>query len=112
MYIPNSAKQKIKKVFYDKVLSTYEIPSHLDDEGGKVQGDPIFKGNFKGNVIHDLKAVQETYGLGQDANIVISTDSDLAKVNDKISYRDVGYKVIEIKPFDSHRLIIGKLYGD
>jgi hypothetical protein len=112
LYIPNSAKRKIKKVFYDKVLSTYEIPSHLDDEGGKVQGDPIFKGNFKGNVIHDLKLVQETYGLTYEAGLAVSTDSELVVPDDLISYQGVKYKIKEIKLFDSYKLVVGVLYGD
>ena len=100
----------IASVFYDKTVKVLESVTETDSEGGVISKGITEIDSFKGNVsFGNCKKIQEDFGLDYDIDIVITTDTaDLFKKY--LKYNDVVYAVTDIKPFDSHVLILGKVW--
>lgn len=108
MYIPNKMKKKIADIFYDKTVSVMTRIVTTDAEGGVNDKGLEITSSFKGNVnFSNCKQIQEDYGLDYEINVAITTSTDsVVAINDIISYENVVYKVTDILPFDSHKLVV------
>ena len=108
MYIPRQMKNKIASVFYDKTVSIMTREVTIDAEGGVSDKGLEVSSSFNGNVsFSNCKQIQEDYGLDYEIDIAISTDTDVSvAINDIISYESVIYKVTDILPFDSHKMVV------
>ena len=102
-------KKQIAKAFYDKEVSVLEQKTITDAEGGvNTKGYDVIR-SFKGNVsFSNCKQIQEEYGLDYNIDISITTDDTSVKINDIIKYQDIIYNVTDVKPSDSHVLIVAK----
>ena len=108
MYIPKTMTNKIASTFYDKTVEVLEKTTTVDAEGGVTSTGTDVIDSFKGNVsFANCKAIQEEYGLDYNIDISITTNYNLLKLNDIISYDNVFFIVTDILRSDSHILIVG-----
>ena len=133
MKIPNSFKEAIASNFYDKTFSLYERRSVVEDDGGTYE-EKVFLKDFVGNVTTvNKETMRKDYGLDIDGEVLISTheelDLKLANFLDgcyeinpttffpvkegKVYFEGylVGnYHIVKVLPYDSHTVLIGKLW--
>lgn len=109
MNIPNSFKNKISEVFYDKLIKILNITQSIDDEGWAGDSSSTEKLSFYGNVtFKDLKILEEEQGLKEEVNIAVSCSTTVSVVvGDVIEYNGTKYRVIEAIPYDSHKMLLG-----
>lgn len=108
MYIPKTMKKKIADAFYDKTVSVLRKAITTDAEGGVVSKGYETISEFKGNVsFSNCKAIQEQYGLEYQIDISITTLPETEiNIDDMIKYNDVIFKVTDVLPNDSHKLVV------
>ena len=111
MYIPQIMKTKIANIFYDKSVDVLTSEVNMDAEGGVNNKGYDVRDTFKGNVnFSNCKQIQEDYGLDYNIDVSITTNYNGLKLNDLIKYKDVIYKVTDIKVSDSHILVIATVW--
>ena len=112
MYIPKQMKNSISKIFYDKTVSIMTREVTVDAEGGVNDKGLQISSNFKGNVsFSNCKQIQEDYGLDYEINIAITTSTEeIVAINDIIQYENVIYKVTDVLPSDSHKLVVAVIW--
>lgn len=108
MYIPNQMKNKIASVFYDKEVNIMNKVISTDAEGGVINRGLVVQSSFNGNVsFSNCKQVQEDYGLDYEIDITITTAvEETVAIDDIIQYNDVIYKVTDVLPSDSHKMVV------
>ena len=111
MFIPQTMKNEIAKVFYDKEIHLMNKSVEKDAEGGvKTKGYTVAD-VFKGNVsFSNCEKIQEEYGLDYKVDITITTDYTGVKKTDLLSYDKVLYEVKGIYINDSHVRILGAIW--
>lgn len=108
MRIPNSFKTKIAETFYDKNIKILSKTNSVDEEGWSGDISSTEVSNFYGNVrFNNLAELREDYGIKEDIDIVITTDSTV-ELGDILEYGGVEYRVVNAIPYDSHNLIFAK----
>lgn len=108
MNIPNSFKEKIKSVFYDKTVETCEISTATDAEGhvSREVGDSI--SSFTCNVSYDrLDEVKEEYGIEEKIDIKISTQETISSET-ILKYEGEYFEIVKNIPYDAYNLILGR----
>lgn len=111
MYIPKTMSKAISRAFYDKTIKVLDSVKETDSEGGVTNKGIAEIDSFKGNVnFSNCKKIQEDYGLDYDIDISVTTDYRKELLNKFIKYNNVVYSVTDVKPYDSHVLVIGKLW--
>jgi hypothetical protein len=109
--IPQNFKTAIKKHFYDKEISLYSTEEVVDADGGANLGTLTVTSTFLGNInFSKLDKVQKDYGIDDQIDAVITTDS-LIDLDSIVGYDSRKYRVIRSIPFDSHTLLIVKLWS-
>lgn len=85
----------------------YSDSNVVDDEGWSRDDDASSTGTFLANVRTDkLAEVQESYGIREDINIIISCAATVTSDNgDILGYSGQKYRVVEAISFDSHKLL-------
>ena len=108
MYIPKSMTKAIANAFYDKSIDVLSNRVVIDAEGGVTNKGLATVSSFKGNVsFSNCEKIQEEYGLDYEIDIAITTDiSNNIEVNSFIKYDNIIYNVTDVKPCDSHILIV------
>jgi len=106
--LPTDFKKRIKETFYDKEFVTFSVVESVDAEGmAKLLKDE--ETTCYGNVsFSNLAKIQEDFGLGDNVDIVITTDEVIER-GTILNYLDLDYIVLESIPYDSHNLIMGKI---
>lgn len=109
MLIPETMKNKINSVFYDKTVDILTNTTTVDAEGGVTFKGLSIANTFNGNVsFANCAKIQEEYGLDYLIDISITTNINVPiAINDIIQYEDVVYSVKDVLKFDSHILIVG-----
>ena len=124
MLFPESAKNAISSVFFDKLVLVLSDSEIIDSEGGVVRTianeeseseesggyDPTIKSSFYGNVrFNALGELENEIGLTHNIDIAISCPTDTAvEVNDLLQYKGTIYIATDVLPYDSHKLITGQ----
>ena len=108
MYIPQTMKDKIADIFYDKTVEIMSKNTIVDAEGGVNYRGLIVASNFKCNVsFSNCKSIQEEYGLDYNIDISITSHVDTSvAINDIIRYDNIIYNVTDVLKSDSHVLIV------
>ncbi len=113
MLLPADFKSKMAKTFYDKEIQILKKSEVVNDEGGLDKAATEVVGSFKGNVrFTKLGELQEEIGLVENIDIAITCDNttDIA-VDTPLQYAGVKYIAVDILPYDSHQLIIGRKWA-
>lgn len=111
MKIPQSFKDKIKQTFYDKEILLISSSLVKEADGHAKLKESTTTGSFFGNVnFSNLKNVQENYGIQEEIDLTVTTDTAVAR-EQVIQYDNRLFKIIEAKKFDSHYLLIAKLWS-
>lgn len=112
MKIPNSWNSVFSNTFYDKEISVLVRADQYDSEGGLVTTAVVEASSFFGNVrFTKLDAIQESLGLRYEIDLAITTSPDISiHLNNVISYKDVKYLVTDVIPYDSHLLVVCKIW--
>ena len=112
MIIPNSFKNRIASAFYDKTISKYSSENVEDDEGWS-RDNSTLTGTYKGNIqFSKLAEVQEEYGIREDIDAYITCPTtEAVSLGDIQGYNDILYRVVDVKDFDSHKLIFIKKWS-
>ena len=112
MLFPESAKRAISETFYDKEVNILTDTETIDEEGGIVRETEIgskFLGNARFNALNEL---QVELGLMENIDIVITCPTETAvELNDVLQYNGVNYIATDVLPYDSHKLIVGKIWA-
>jgi len=124
MLFPESAKNAISSVFYDKLILVLSNLETIDSEGGVVRtiatiesesdesggDDPTIKSTFYGNVrFVALGELENEIGLTHNIDIAISCPTETAvEVNDLLQYKGIVYVATDVLPYDSHKMITGQ----
>lgn len=108
MYIPQTMRNKIANVFYDKTVEVMSANIITDAEGGVNYRGLAVIDSFNGNVsFSNCKSIQEEYGLDYEIDISITCDIDTnISINDIIRYENITYNVKDVLLADSHILIV------
>lgn len=108
MYIPKTMKKQIANAFYDKTVSVLRKDKTIDAEGGVISKGYEAVSEFKGNVsFSNCKEIQEQYGLEYQIDVSITTlPTTVINIDDIIKYGNVIFKVTDVLPFDSHKLVV------
>ena len=108
MLFPDSAKNAISSVFYDKTFSKCNSTETIDSEGGIVRTISE-SSSYNGNVrFNNLGELQAELGLVKEIDVAITCPTDTAvEVNDVLQYNGVKYIATTVIPYDSHKLIVG-----
>jgi hypothetical protein len=133
MKIPNSFKNAIADVFYDKTFSLYERRTVVEADGGTYE-QKAYIDDFKGNITNvNSETMRKEYGIDVEGEVLISTheDLDLRLANfidggfllDETYYLPIAhekvffegylvgnYHIVKILPYDSHTILVGKLW--
>lgn len=108
MLVDNRFKKAINDAFYDKPFTVSPRTHGKDAEGGATTttGASV---QYLGNVQYSLNArSREAYGLTDHIDLAITADrSTVVKKDDEITYNGDKFVVSDVKPRDSHVLIIG-----
>ena len=108
MFIPNTMKTELAKMFYDKDVYLLDKSVEKDAEGAVRTKGYTVKETFKGNVnFSNCEKIQEEYGLDYKVNISITTNYTGLSKDDIISYDKALYEVKGIYTRDSHTLVLG-----
>lgn len=111
MKIPQSFKDKMKSTFYDKEVTLYSSEVVKESDGWTRKKELAVTGTFLGNVRFDnLKQIQEDYGIKDQIDLSITTDSNVSR-DQIIGYDGRVFKIIESKKFDSHNLLIAQIWS-
>lgn len=110
MLFPDSAKKAIKSTFYDKTVEVFEVRKDFDEEGGLVESTSK-KSEFKANVNYsELGKVFEDLGAKLNASVAITAETSVKiEIGDKMRIDERDFETVEVKRFDSHTLILGKI---
>lgn len=108
MKIPETFKQAIADVFYDKDIEIWTKGTMKDDEGavignGKIQKIDSFKGNFQ---FSTREYIQQEYGKEIEANAIVTCDKTVAEIGNILVYNDKEYEIKSLVPSDSHITIL------
>lgn len=110
MLFPDSAKRVIANAFYDKKFEVFTFETQLGIEG---DASKVFQkvGEFSGNVrFSNLAKLADEIGLSDEINIAITCDNDVViSAGNFVKYNEKMYLATEVLPFDSHKLIAGRL---
>lgn len=111
MFFPNSAKEALKKAFYDKTIEVLTAEGIIDEEGGVKKGELIVKSTFRGNVqFTNLGEIQSELGLIDAIDVCITcANTESIAVNDLLRYDGRLYRATSVLPSDSHLTIVGNL---
>ena len=109
MTIGNDFKQAIADAFYDKEIFLVSAESVVDDDGWARDDATVSEESFAGNVRFDrLAQLQEEYGIDSKIDVVITCPADTEiSANDIVSYSSQYYRLIQVIPFDSHKMLVG-----
>lgn len=109
MLFPETAKNAIAKIFYDKTVVILEKVEKIDKEGG-VTKSFAEKSRFFANVrFNALGAIQTELGLTENIDVALTCAAEIsAKAGDVLEYDNAKYLVMDAVPYDSHKLIVGK----
>lgn len=101
-------KGAIADAFYDKQFTLRKVTHGKDAEGGATTVNGA-ETTHSGNVQYTLNARSvEMYGITAKVDLAITTGTDVdAQLDDVIVYDGQEYTVSDVKPRDSHRLIVG-----
>lgn len=111
MIIPTSFTQAIGTNFYDKEVDVYTTSDVQDEEGQAYKEATEIAGSVMGNVnFNNLDLIQEQYGLQEKVDIAITTRDAIGGNANIIGYGGYQYLVIKAVSFDSHILMLGKLW--
>jgi ATP adenylyltransferase/5',5'''-P-1,P-4-tetraphosphate phosphorylase II len=113
MEISNDFKNAIANAFYDKEVFYCEVSNEVDSEGWQRISEPtVSEDSFMANVrFNDLAQLQEENGIKDSIDIAITClpDTDI-EVGEIVSYSSTTYKLEKVLVFDSHKLLIGKIW--
>lgn len=111
MLVSNDWNSIFSKVFYDKSIDILNRTDTYDAEGGLVTSTGAMS-TFKGNVqFNNLKAVQEELGLLYKIDMTITTQTTVSlEINSILSYQDNKYIVTDVIPFDTHKVVVCKIW--
>ena len=112
MLLPTDFKDTVASTFYDKTITILNRTSSKDTEGGIVRGSTTTKGTFTGNVrFNALGELQSEIGLVESIDIAITClpTVDVA-VDDLLQYAGKRYVATDVLPYDSHKLIVGRVW--
>lgn len=111
MRIPDSFKNKVKAVFYDKTIYLIDVAKVKDSEGFVKRGTGVITGSFLGNAQFDnLEKIAEDYGLEDKIDMTITTDENI-DVDQTLKYQGVFYKVVKAMPRDSHYFLLAQKWS-
>lgn len=112
MIIPKDFKDAVAGTFYDKEINRIGETVITEDDGATRTEIGNVTGTFMGNPrLTNFKKVQEEYGLDYKIDIAITTSIDVyIDVDEVIQYGNVMYKVTDVLPFDSHKMIVGAVW--
>lgn len=110
MLFPDSAKQAIKSTFYDKTVEVFEVRKDFDEEGGLIESTSK-KSELKANVNYsEFGKVFEELGARLNASVVITAETSAKiEIGDKMRIDGRDFETVEVKRFDSHTLILGRV---
>lgn len=107
MLVNNRMKTAIANAFYDKAFTVAARGHDKDIEGGATTtvGAPV---EHMGNVQYSLNArTRESIGITEQVDLAITTFADaLVAKDDEIVFNGRKFVVTDVKPRDSHLLII------
>jgi hypothetical protein len=112
MMIPNDWNSVFSLLFYDKEISVLTRVDQYDTEGGLITTTEEELTSFFGNVrFTKLDVVLDNLGLRYEIDISItnSLSSDVS-INDLVSYGNVKYLITDVIPYDSHLMVVGKVW--
>lgn len=111
MRIPEAMKKTIAAQFYDKTVEVLSSEVSIDDEGGIIKGEALVVREFKGNVqFSNFALIQQEYGIDYQIDVVITTDDRNIKTGELLRNQGIRYVAKDVRPFDSHVLIVGALW--
>ena len=112
MKIPNSWGSVFSNIFYDKEISVLVRADQYDSEGGLVTSAEVESYSFFGNVrFTKLDVIQENLGLRYEIDMTITAPlSTSINLNNIVSYKDLKYLVTDVIPFDSHLMVVCKIW--
>lgn len=110
MFLPADFKGVIADTFYDKTITKLAKSITTDSEGGKKKTGTTAAGTFKGNVrFTALGQLQSEIGLVEQIDIAITCDPATSMaVDDLFQYLGKKYVAVDVLPYDSHALIVGR----
>lgn len=108
MNIPETFKQAIADIFYDKDIEIWTSGTIKDDEGSivgnaKLEKIDSFKGNFQ---FSTREYIQQEYGKEIEANAIVTCDKTVAEIGNILVYNDKEYEIKSLVPSDSHITIL------
>jgi hypothetical protein len=104
MIIPQTFKNLIAKVFYDKDIFLYTTSQAIDNDGWMTISDSTITTTFKGNVklFTSQSEPRKDYGIDLEVDAVLTTDkSDLVEDN-ILGWNSKKFRIVKIHKFDSH----------
>ncbi len=106
MKLPENFKSEIARAFYDKKAGLFRYLT-LDDEGEVTKGPLTYLETITGNIQMSDGSLQfQEYGLVQQGDLLITTESTSADQGDVIKYMGREYRVQKALIRDSHVLIL------
>ncbi len=109
MIIPQDFQDSMSKHFYDKTVERVGETLITEEDGATHTELSAITGTFEGNVrLTNFKKVQEQYGLDYAIDLTVTTMNDtMIEIDEVIQYSGITYKVTDVLPFDSHKMIVG-----
>ena len=106
MIIPQTFKNLIAKVFYDKDILLYTTSQSMDNDGWMTISDSTVSTSFKGNIKPFTSTSQsgprKDYGIDLEVDAVLTTaKSDLVEDN-ILGWNNKKFRIVKIHKFDSH----------
>lgn len=110
MKLPSDFKKSISDRFYDKEILRIGETQVVEADGAVKRNYDNVTGSFMGNVrLMNFQEIQKDYGLDYEIDVAITCDTSILIVVDElVEYNNVRYRVTDVLPFDSHKMIVGK----
>lgn len=111
MLLPADFKSVIADTFYDKQVTWLVVTE--TNVNGWIEKTTVDGDTFMANVrFNDLRVLQSELGLTEDINIAMTCLPETVAVKgDLFRYGGNQYMVTEAVPFDSHKLIVGRVWA-
>jgi len=112
MKIPATWNKIFANVFYDKTINVLTRADSYDDEGGLITSADTVARTIDCNVkFTNLDVLQQSIGLRYeiDMAITMATTESIA-LNSIIGYESRKYLITDVIPFDSHILVVCKIW--
>lgn len=113
MKIPSNFKSQIAAAFYDKEIDILESSVETTNTGWKKELPGDVSSSFNGNVRFDkLAELQEEQGIKETIDIAITCDTEEpVEIGTFLGYINKQYRAVQVIPFDTHKLILAKLWS-